>query len=73
LKKNKTPMTTNNKAVVKMTGDSPQTKQGAKVHPAWLALMRHCREIGFGEIERIKIQDGVPVMIETTIKRTKLT
>jgi len=43
------------------------------VHPAWLALMRHCREVGFGEIERLKIQDGVPVMIETTIKRTRLT
>ena len=43
------------------------------VHPAWLALMRHCREVGFGEIERLKIQDGVPIMIETTIKRTKLT
>lgn len=43
------------------------------IHPAWLALMRHCREVGFGEIERLKIQDGVPVMIETTIKRIKLT
>jgi len=43
------------------------------VHPAWVALMRLCREIGFGEIERIKIQDGVPVMIEQTTKRTILT
>jgi hypothetical protein len=45
----------------------------AGIHPAWLALIRHCREVGFGEIERVKIQDGIPVMIEKTIKRTKLT
>jgi len=44
----------------------------AGIHPAWLALIRHCREVGYGEIERVKIQDGVPVMIEKTIKRTKL-
>ena len=43
------------------------------IHPAWIALIRHCQEMGYGEIERVKIQDGVPVMVEQSIKRLKLT
>ena len=43
------------------------------LHPAWINLIVHCREIGYGEIERLKIQDGVPVLIEKTIQRIKLT
>jgi len=42
------------------------------LHPAWVALIRHCQEMGFGEIERLKIQDGVPVMAEKSIQRLKL-
>jgi hypothetical protein len=41
------------------------------LHPAWLAFIRHCQELGFGEISNLKIQDGVPVMAEECIKKTK--
>jgi len=41
------------------------------LHPAWTALIQHCRQLGFGTIERLKIQDGLPVMVEESIKRTK--
>ena len=41
------------------------------LHPAWIALIRHCREIGFGEISQLKIQDGLPVMAEKTTKKVK--
>ena len=54
-----------------------KTKQVAQVangiHPAWIALIRHCQAIGHGEIERIKIQNGVPVLIEKSVERIKLT
>ena len=66
-------MTINQKAVLRMKENPLKAQHATKIHPAWLALMRHCRKVGFGEVERLKIQDGVPVMIETTIKRTKLT
>ena len=42
------------------------------IHPAWIALIRHCQAMGHGEIERIKIQDGVPVLIEKSVERIKL-
>ena len=34
------------------------------VHSAWLRLMRYCAELGHGEIEKLKIQDGVPVKFD---------
>jgi hypothetical protein len=41
------------------------------LHPAWLAFIRHCRDLGFGEISQLKIQDGLPVMAEETKKKVK--
>ena len=43
------------------------------LHPAWRAFMRFCRELGHGEIERLSIQDGLPVLAETTKKKVKFT
>jgi hypothetical protein len=40
-------------------------------HPAWLAFIRFCREMKHGEIDRLLIQDGVPVMAELTKKKVK--
>lgn len=39
----------------------------------WLAFIRYCREIGHGEIERLRIQDGLPVLAEVTKKKVKFT
>ena len=42
-----------------------------RLHPAWVAFIRHCRELGFGEISQLKIQDGLPVMAEETKRKVK--
>ena len=41
------------------------------LHPAWQALIRFCRELKHGEIERINIQDGLPVSAEVTRKKIR--
>ena len=41
------------------------------LHPAWVAFIKHCRDLGFGEISQLKIQDGVPVMAEEITKKVK--
>jgi hypothetical protein len=41
------------------------------LHPAWRALIRYCAEIGHGEIEMLKIQDGLPVIAEKTRQKVK--
>jgi hypothetical protein len=39
--------------------------------PAWREFIRFCRELGHGEIQRLSIQDGVPVLAEVTTKKVK--
>ncbi len=41
------------------------------LHPAWQAFVRYCGELKYGEIERLKIQDGLPVLAEITKKKVK--
>jgi hypothetical protein len=41
------------------------------VHPSWLRLIRYCAELGHGEIEKLKIQDGLPIIAEVTTRKVK--
>jgi hypothetical protein len=41
--------------------------------PAWREFINFCRELRHGEIERLSIQDGLPVMAELTKKKVKFT
>jgi hypothetical protein len=41
------------------------------LHPAWLAFIRYCSELQHGEIETLKIQDGLPVLAEIVRKKIK--
>ena len=41
------------------------------LHPAWQEFVRFCGELRFGEIEKLKIQDGLPVLAEVTKKKVK--
>jgi hypothetical protein len=35
-----------------------------RIHPAWCSFIQYCESLRHGEIERLKIQDGLPVMAE---------
>jgi hypothetical protein len=41
------------------------------LHPAWRAFIRYCAELQHGEIELLKIQDGLPVLAEVVKKKIK--
>ncbi len=41
------------------------------LHPAWSAFIKYCAELQHGEIELLKIQDGLPVLAETTRKKVR--
>ncbi len=43
----------------------------APLHESWLALIHFCRELQYGEIEKIKIQDGLPVAAELATRKIK--
>ena len=41
------------------------------LHPAWLDFIRYCSDLKHGEIGRLSIQDGLPVMAEVTKEKVK--
>jgi len=41
------------------------------LHPAWLRLIKYCADLGHGEIEKLKIQDGLPMVAEITTRKIK--
>jgi hypothetical protein len=45
---------------------------GERVLPSqWREFIRFCRELKHGEIERLSIQDGMPVLAEVIKKKIK--
>ena len=64
----------NHAAEANRNGTSP-CKSGqdaaASLHPAWMAFVRYCQQMGHGEIERLKIQDGIPVLVEVSRQKIK--
>jgi hypothetical protein len=41
------------------------------LHPTWRAFIRYCAELQHGEIELLKIQDGLPMLAEAVKKKVK--
>lgn len=64
-------MTKLNQNVAGKTNRAHKPALVAGLHPAWIAFIRHCRDMDFGEISQLKIQDGIPVMAEETTKKVK--
>ena len=59
---------------IRLNGDEPEVRtseHASSLHPAWKDFMSFCEELGFGEIENVKIQDGLPVLAEVTRKKVK--
>lgn len=53
-----------------VTGETPGDAEPS-LPPAWREFIRYCREMRHGEIERLSIQDGLPVLAEITTKKVK--
>jgi hypothetical protein len=43
------------------------------VSEEWARLIKFCQELGHGEIEKLKIQDGVPVIADVVREKVKFT
>jgi hypothetical protein len=41
------------------------------IHPAWIAFIKYCQRLNHGEIEKLKIQNGLPVLAEVTTQKVK--
>jgi hypothetical protein len=59
---------------IRLNGDEPEARSNGTstgLHPAWQEFVRFCQELGFGEVESLRIQDGLPVLAEVTRKKVK--
>lgn len=46
---------------------------GNGLRPPWRHFLQFCEELQHGEIEKLKIQDGLPILAEVTKKKVKFT
>ncbi len=58
--------------------DAPETMKEPRseetpVPLAWREFMRFCKDLRYGEIERLSIQNGLPVLAELIKKKVKFT
>ena len=44
-----------------------------RIHETWVAFIHYCATLKHGEIERLKIQDGLPVLAEVVREKIKFT
>ena len=44
-----------------------------RISEEWERLIQFCQQLGHGEIEKLKIQDGVPVIAEVVREKVKFT
>jgi hypothetical protein len=57
--------------VIRVRGAAGRDAIPDPIPPAWLRLMQYCADLGHGEIERLKIQDGLPMVAEVTTRKIK--
>jgi hypothetical protein len=59
-----------NASLARRTSEARTT---AGVHPAWQRLIRYCAELGHGELDKLKIHDGLPVAADIVREKVKFT
>ena len=48
---------------------SSQKNRYIHIHPIWYTFIKYCESVKFGEIENLKIQDGLPMVAEGIKKK----
>ena len=44
-----------------------------RIHHVWYSFIKYCETLKYGEIEKLKIQDGLPMLAEEVKKKVKFT
>jgi hypothetical protein len=70
-RKNKMSMPTNRDQCRSDTQPGRAAEEKAALHPAWLALIRLCEKLQFGELEKIRIQNGLPMTAEVVREKVR--
>jgi hypothetical protein len=55
----------------KERGEYFEKTRSIPIHPAWLCFIDYCSSVKSGEIEMLKIQNGLPIMAEEVKKNVR--
>lgn len=42
-----------------------------RIHPVWYSFIKYCETLKYGDIEKLKIQDGLPMIAEEVKRKIK--
>ena len=56
---------------IRYTGEDAGQSGLTYIHPAWYSFIKYCEGLRYGEIEKLKIQDGLPMLAEEVKKKIK--
>jgi hypothetical protein len=56
---------------VRRSEEDIQSGSMTYIHPAWYSFIKYCEALRYGEIDKIKIQDGLPMIAEEVKKKIK--
>lgn len=42
-----------------------------RIHPMWFSFIKYCEAMKYGELDKLKIQDGLPMLAEEVKKKVK--
>ena len=42
------------------------------IHPAWYSFIKYCETLKYGEVDKLKIQDGLPMLAEEGKEKSSL-
>lgn len=56
---------------LKKLNEEVPTSKLIRVHPIWYSFIKYCEEIQNGEIERLKVQNGLPIIAEEVKRKIK--
>ncbi len=51
--------------------ESAGMDEALRLHPLWRSFILYCEGLRFGEIEKLQIQDGLPVTAATVKRKIK--
>jgi hypothetical protein len=58
------------KKIEKFEGGLKEAKT-LRIHPMWYAFIKYCETLGYGEIQKLRIENGLPVGAEEVKKKIK--
>jgi len=59
----------------KIKKEESEVREGRliRIHPTWYSFIKYCEAMRYGEIEMLKIQDGLPMLAEEVKRKIKFT